>query len=154
METVEADDVVFKNQQLTRNMHLLTPPLYMCARTNPEGVPFPSSSREGRLAGQPLCPGPDGGWFAVLFALKGDLEWVHSSLGLESPVGRSPCALCRANAQEDGIPWTDSRRDALWLQHQWMTNSEWHASRTPGLLNPLFSLPGAHANVWVLTLTC
>ena len=62
-------------------------------------------------AGRPLA----GGYFAVLYCNKGDLEWMASHFGLARTTARQPCALCRCgNTGHDVHPWTDVNNPPSW----------------------------------------
>jgi hypothetical protein len=82
------------------------------------------------------------GFFAILFILKGDLDYVANTLGLEH-YSRVPgnCALCKAN--KTNIPWTEFNESASWLATVWKDFRTWRVA------NPnhckLFSLAGLGA---------
>ena len=42
-----------------------------------------------------------GGFIGVVWNIKGDLEWVANSLGLEHTSARYMCPWCKANTLED-----------------------------------------------------
>ena len=65
-------------------------------------------------AGHPLA----GGFFLVVWAIRGDLEYMLMTLYLRNYNSKTPCNLCPANCSN--IPWTDARRNqALWLDSIW-----------------------------------
>ena len=71
-----------------------------------EGAPEPR-------AGTPLA----GGWYAVLYVNKGDLEWMASHFGLARTTSRSPCILCRCSnlgREDEEFPWTDVNDPPSW----------------------------------------
>ncbi len=100
---------------------------------NPEGAKFDPKSPEGQRALKSLA----GGWRCKLWALKGDLEFFSSSLGLESYHSHTPCFLCKANTSD--TPWTDFRENqAKWLSTIW-SDVAWKARAGRHIL---FHLPG------------
>ena len=67
-----------------------------------------------------------GRFFAVIWCIKGDMDWLANSLGLQHFSSHLPCPWCRCNDAEDehnlwamwwGIdptPWNDWGDDAAW----------------------------------------
>ena len=100
-----------------------------------EGVPYPPDSEEGRLAGRWLADG----FFGVIWGLKGDLEYCHSALGLNSPGSGLPCNFCQADNRDGSRPWTDMNQGAAWEATVW-TPDAWKLAHPS--CNPLFMLPG------------
>ena len=90
-------------------------------RTDEFGKPWPSRSVEASRAGADLCPvgGRNGnGYFAVLWGVKGDLDWVYDKLKLADyrALSQGPCALCPCN--NTNMLWSDLRqRNACWIPH-------------------------------------
>ena len=64
--------------------------------------------------------------FAVIWVVKGDMDWLANALKLEIASGRLMCPWCRANCCEDSddefyapwghpkAPWNDVSPDAEW----------------------------------------
>ena len=69
------------------------------------------------LAGQLLA----GGWFAVVYINRGDLDWIVGHFKLSHASSRSPCALCKCTnmGPEDPVPWTDSNDSPAWEPTIW-----------------------------------
>ena len=89
--------------------------------TDPDGQPWARGTAEASAAGKPLA----GGFCAVPWIIKGDLEYYSNVLGLEHWASRDrPCFCCKVD--RDANPWTDHR--LLGAPHlQWDAN-EWRAS--------------------------
>ena len=90
-------------------------------------------------AGKPLA----GGYFAILWVLRGDLEYMHETLGLNYFASRSPCFCCEANTDDDSMPWTDFTPSAaflrtVWSNRRWLTHHPRH--------HPVFDLDGVGIN--------
>ena len=70
-----------------------------------------------------------GGYFGVLWVLRGDLDHMSKAWGLVSTSRTTaPCSCCRADDQDDGRPWTDARLDrAAWVGTIW-DNASWSAA--------------------------
>lgn len=64
------------------------------------------------------------GWFAVLWILRGDLEYYHDTLCLNAHNALKPCFLCDANTDDRGRPWSDFSVRAAWLPTIW-SNAAW-----------------------------
>ena len=86
---------------------------------------------EHLFIGEPGAPGTPlaDGWFALLFLLRADLEFLSSALDLENCNSLLPCYACGANTIDhgpDARPWTDFSTTAasitltLWTQLQWL----------------------------------
>ena len=89
-----------------------------------EGNDWPLGSTEHAVAGAPLA----NGFIALLWILKGDLEYFASVLGLEHwSNGDRPCMACKVD--RDRHPWTDHRTVGA-LHLQW-TPAEWLQSHRP-----------------------
>ena len=91
-------------------------------------------------AGTPLA----GGFYAVLWALKGDLDHMFKAYHLRCPTSGQPCSLCKANM--DTVPWTDARPGAAWTRTIW-SDTEWIASHPERHI--LFHLPGLSISSYV-----
>ena len=78
-----------------------------------------------------------GGYYAVVWALKGDLEYHQNSLGLKN------CFCCKANRTT--MPWTDMTPKAAWLESN-HTEASWRlANPSPNPLLCVSGVCGAHA---------
>ena len=58
-----------------------------------------------------------GGYRAVLFVLKGDLEWMSGHFGLANPSSSRPCCMCRCTnygTEGEMYPWTDVNWHPSW----------------------------------------
>jgi hypothetical protein len=71
-------------------------------------------------AGQHLA----GGYWAVLWTVKGDLDYFCKTLNMPWYTSRTPCALCPCNSSD--IPWTDFSSAAAWRARVW-DNVTWAA---------------------------
>jgi hypothetical protein len=101
------------------------------------GTIYAANSTEGLRAMTPLA----GGYFGVLWVIRGDLDWYNKTLRLNHYGSNHPCCLCPANCVEgDPMSWTDFRVGrAEWMDQVW-EDTEWLTLQS----NPheLFSLPG------------
>ena len=64
--------------------------------------------------GQPLA----GGFCAILYVVRGDLEWMSKHFGLNHPSSRHPCSLCGCSnigEEDEPYPWTDINDPPSWL---------------------------------------
>lgn len=100
---------------------------------NPFGRPWAPGSVDANRAGTPLADG----FFACLYLVKGDLDFMAKAFGLAWATSLSPCSLCRCNASD--TPWTDGRQTAAWRRTIWGA-TDWAASRPDR--HPLFKLQG------------
>lgn len=95
---------------------------------------FDQGTDEARKAGLPLA----GGFFAILWVVRGDLDELAKGFGLEHYGSRHPCCKCRADLYD--VPWTEAHMTrSKWLRTIWGPH-DWHAAH-PGA-HPIFSLPG------------
>ena len=114
--------------------------------------------------GNPYVEGPNfnrvgtwlaGGLFAVVWVVKGDMDWVANTLGLEGSSSVCICPWCKANTIEDDTdqwavefnvpcaPWNDLGAEAVWRSTLWTSIPAWlqeHGGRHR--VHPLFLLPG------------
>ena len=69
--------------------------------------------RDHPKANQPLA----GGFCAIVYINKGDLEWMSKHFHLAHPSSGRPCSLCRAtnHGPDDPVPWTDANNNPSWL---------------------------------------
>ena len=110
---------------------------------DPSGVRYSANSVEGRRAGTPLAPMPNGNLFGMLWILKSDLDWAYDRLGLANyrAVRQGPCVFCPCNSVN--MFWSDLReRHAPWVDNVYTTVT-WLA-RNPNRI-ALFNLPGVTA---------
>ena len=64
--------------------------------------------------GQPLA----GGFRGILYAVRGDLEWMSKHYELNHPASNLPCSLCACSnygEDRDLYPWTDVNDPPSWL---------------------------------------
>lgn len=108
-----------------------------------EGKKYPLSSEEGKKANTWLADG----YYAVLWALMGDLDYFYYTLGLPRYSASSPCCLCKCTIH-GATTWKDNRKNAPWLQTLW-TPSSWlnWEGRTKC---EIFTLPGVTATTVAL----
>ena len=68
-------------------------------------------------AGQDLA----GGFWGVLYVVRGDLEWMSKHFGMPTSTSAQPCALCGAgNTGAAGeVPWTDVNYPPRWAELCW-----------------------------------
>ena len=83
--------------------------------------------------GTPLA----GGYYATLWGVRGDLEFMYKHFNFPWFNSANPCGICKANTSDR--PWTDIRSTAAWKASVF-TNSAWKAAHPDA--NPLWSLPG------------
>ena len=81
-----------------------------------------------------------GGFSAVVFILRSDLEFLNSHFGLSSASSNHPCVLCQADRQMDSRPWTDCRPTALWRGTVW-TREGWAQSHPDA--HPFLQMQGS-----------
>ena len=68
-----------------------------------------------KRAGQPLA----GGYFAIIYSNRGDLEWMTKQFFLRSVSSTMPCSLCNCTNYGGGldiVPWTDVNDPPSWLE--------------------------------------
>ena len=97
---------------------------------------YPKNSGAGRKAGQLLA----GGYFGVLWSIKGDLEFLANVIDIPRwSLKSGPCCLCRCNGDGE-LTWADFTPNAPWIATCW-TPSSWQgwANKSKNLL---FTLPG------------
>jgi hypothetical protein len=98
--------------------------------------PYPANSEDAKRAGKPLA----NGFFGVLWAIMGDLDYFYGVLGLPRfSSATNPCALCKCTSAGP-LSWTDNRADALWMSNLWSAK-DWLAWPNRSKC-PLFSIPG------------
>lgn len=105
-----------------------------------KGAEYPRESVLGKRAGQPLA----GGYYCVLWCLRGDLEHMCKVYGFPYWNTATPCGLCAADRSDK--PWTDCRPTARWRASIWKDDA-WRAA---GLnRHILFDLPGASVVLFI-----
>ena len=78
-----------------------------------------------------------GGFYATLWGIRGDLEFMYKHFNFPWYHSGSPCGCCKANSGDK--PWTDIRENSSWKSSVY-TNAAWKLEH-PGA-NALWSLPG------------
>ncbi|CAK9036021.1 unnamed protein product [Durusdinium trenchii] len=98
---------------------------------------YPQGSAESLRAGKPLAQG----FFGLLFALTGDLDYFANALNLPHFAKKQGCcSVCRCD-EEGEVSWTDFNPNAAWTNSHW-TRAEWLAWPQRSKCQ-LFNLPGA-----------
>ena len=104
-------------------------------------VHYTPESPEGRLAGTSLA----GGYYGVLWLIRGDLDHMAKAFGFPYATAASPCGCCQANSTDK--PWTDGRLEtAAWATSIW-THDSWKAAHPNP--HPIFTLPGVGIKAFV-----
>ena len=96
---------------------------------NADGQAYPRGSAQAAKALTPLADGH----FAILWVLKGDLDYFHKELKLPHYSNAAPCCFCPADAVMN--PWSEFR----------VTHASWFTQIFGSdhvLAHPFFSLPG------------
>ena len=93
--------------------------------------------RNQTLAGRALA----GGYAAVLWGQRCDIEQGERALGHANHMSLSPCPLCEANSADK--PWSDMNVDATWKETSpaFRSNTEWRNAHPD--VAPLCDMPGA-----------
>lgn len=70
-----------------------------------------------------------GGYSAVIWVIRGDLDYFAKSLHLRHHASSRPCSWCPCNSSlGDAMAWNEFREEfAAWMQELW-SNSEWRES--------------------------
>ncbi len=103
-----------------------------------KGNDWPEGSAEAMMSGTDLA----GGFCAVVWQLKGDLDYFCKALGLRSYNANKPCDLCPCDKDREVDWWPNNfGPTAQWMLHQF-TPDQWRALYPDGL-HPLFSFPCA-----------
>ena len=97
------------------------------------GRKYPAGTPEYIRAGTELA----GGFYTTLWVIAADLDQIAKNLKLRHYAASQPCTWC--NADTTGIPWSDFKPDALWMETVF-SPSQFVATIAPA--NRLFSLPG------------
>ena len=93
----------------------------------------------GPQAGKDLA----GGFFCVIWNLKGDLDHFAKAMALRHYASSQPCFFCPADTSADdvgGVPWTDFRKGVSNCFKRIYSKANWH--RLFPTHNLLFDLPG------------
>ena len=78
---------------------------------------------------------------AVIWVVKGDLDYFASSLGLAHHAASKPCAKCPANSVPgDPLSWTEFRPTVAAWPHELISDDEFDAMHEDR--HPLFKMPG------------
>ena len=83
---------------------------------------YDADSFHGTQAGTPLADG----FYAGLWLLLGDLEWMAKARDLENSGALSRCACCPANCSD--VPWTEVHAASRWRARTWLTREAWEAA--------------------------
>ena len=70
------------------------------------------------LAGRPLA----GGYWAVIYLVKGDLDFMANHFQINNTGSKYPCGLCGCTNLGDGldrVPWTDCNFPPSWMETCW-----------------------------------
>lgn len=79
------------------------------------GDPYPAGSDEANRAREPLA----GGYFAILWLDKGDLDYKSYFALLPRESSGSPCGLCQGNREDGPLSWNDFRTQpdhSVWMR--------------------------------------
>ena len=88
--------------------------------TDENGQPHP-------LAGLPLA----GGYWCVLYVVKGDLDFMSGHYHLNHSSSLTPCGLCACTnygGGQDVVPWTDCNVPPSWERTCWTDEAPWKGS--------------------------
>ena len=67
-------------------------------------------------SGEPLA----GGYYAIVYINRGDLDWMAGHFHLRHPSSNFPCSLCGCSKnEEEQQPWTDCNTVPSWLASCW-----------------------------------
>ena len=109
------------------------------------GQMFAPGTDDSNVASTPLC----GGFFMVIWQIRGDLDYFGNYLDLENSGSLFPCLWCQANTfdRDDNPhavlwntparPWNDFSADSAWLGTCWNNQGQWlHAHGGVGKVHP------------------
>lgn len=84
-----------------------------------EGIQGPTDDEPGDMLA--------GGFFLVVWAIKGDLDYLQKGLQLKSYTANQFCEYCPAHSDEadPSMMWSNFRDDAAWMQRLY-TKDQWH----------------------------
>ena len=105
------------------------------------GTLYDKDSDDGKRAGKDLADG----FYACLWLLLGDLEYLAKAWGLANPGCLTPCSLCKAN--KSTIPWTDCRDAATWRGTIWTATTWMEAG--PARSHLFHKVPGLTIHAYV-----
>ena len=101
------------------------------------GRDYPPDTPEGRRAARDEQLA--GGYYACLWNIQGDLDFMHKAWGLSHASAGQRCNCCQANTTT--IPWTDCSPGALWRATTWTSRAAWEAA-FPGRNVCFHDIPG------------
>jgi hypothetical protein len=104
----------------------------VCPQTNYDGTNWDVDTAASRFSGASLCDG----WWAVVWAFKGDSDHFANGLALPHWTKPQPCPWCPADRTAD--LWTDFRADAQWKLRSWQPDNWRNNALSP---HPLFTVP-------------
>ena len=107
------------------------------------GNTYPVDSVEGQKAGKHLADG----YYATLWSVIGDLDYLSKTLGLPRSTSHNPCCLCKCTLNGE-LSWKNNSTDAPWLGAMW-TPLEWIAWDQKAKCE-LFSIPGVSSQTVAL----
>jgi len=82
-----------------------------------DGNPWGAGTRQAKVAGRPLA----GGYYGVLYSLRGDLEFFRGHFGFPAANAMRPCIKCAATSSDTELRWSDFRRgEAGWMAAQYV----------------------------------
>ena len=103
-----------------------------------QGNPYPRSTVEGQRAGKLLA----NGFYATIWAVMGDLDYLNKTLQLPRSTSHHPCTLCRCTLNGP-LSWKQNDDQAEWITSCWKP-LEWIAWDGRSKVE-LFSIPGISA---------
>jgi hypothetical protein len=104
----------------------------VCPQTNYDGTNWDIDTAASRFSGASLCDG----WWAVVWAFKGDSDHFANGLALPHWTTQHLCPWCPADRTAD--LWTDLRADAQWKLRSWEPENWRNNALSP---QPLFTAP-------------
>ena len=106
--------------------------------TDWNGNSYPVNSIEGQRAGSFLA----GGYYAIIWAVMGDLDYLCKTLLLPRSTSSQPCCLCKCTLNGN-LSWKNNSVDAEWCLSVWkpLDWCNWEDKSKCGL----FSIPGVSA---------
>ena len=108
-----------------------------------QGNIYPLDSMEGQRAGTLLA----GGYYATMWAVMGDLDYLCKTLQLPKSTSHNPCSLCKCTLHGP-LSWKNNSADAEWVGTVWKP-LEWVAWEGKSKCG-LFSVPGISATTVAL----
>ena len=77
---------------------------------------WPSGSSEALLAGKPLCSDAEP-YFAVIFSIKGDIDWYGKGLGLKKHSANLCCDFCPCDKKRTQTASANNFFCKLWMEN-------------------------------------